>query len=189
MRFADLVFVTSNLNKLREAEAVLGIKLDHRALEIAELQSLSLEEVVRAKASCAWERLRAPVLVEDTSLELVGLGGFPGPLIRWMLASVGPAGICRIAHAFADPRAIARCMVTATDGGDEVVGMGEVRGRIAEAPRGGRGFGWDSAFVPDGHRGRTFSELSSAEKNAISHRRKAFEALRDALRERGALRT
>ena len=54
MRLADLVFVTSNLNKLREAEDVLGIKLEHRALEIPEMQSLDLEEVVRAKASGAW---------------------------------------------------------------------------------------------------------------------------------------
>jgi non-canonical purine NTP pyrophosphatase (RdgB/HAM1 family) len=187
MRLADLVFVTSNLNKLREAEAVLGIKLDHRALEIPELQSLSLEEVVRAKAACAWERLQAPVLVEDTSLELSALGGFPGPLIRWMLASVGPAGICRVAHAFADPRAVARCMACATDGGDELVGLGEVRGVIAASPRGRSGFGWDSAFVPDDCQGQSFAEMSQAKKNSISHRRRAFEALRDGLHRRGLL--
>ncbi len=180
MRLDDLVFVTSNLGKLREAEEVLGHPLAHHALDLAELQSLSLEEVVRAKARAAWERLRTPVLVEDTGLELAGLGGFPGPLVRWLLASVGAAGICRLAHAFADPRAVARCMVCATDGTEEVLGVGVVRGVISEAPRGRRGFGWDPSFVPDGS-SLTYGEMEEGEKNAISHRRRALEALRDAL--------
>lgn len=181
MHLEDLVFVSSNLDKLREAEAVLGRKLDHQALDLPEIQSLDLEEVVRAKASSAWERLRRPVLVEDTALELVGLGGFPGPLIRWMLATVGPAGICRVAHAFEDPRAVARCLVCATDGGSEIFGDGLVRGVIAETPKGSRGFGWDCTFIPEEGEGRTYGQMEVAEKNAISHRRKAFLALRKAL--------
>ena len=74
MRLDELVFVTSNLGKLREAEAVLGCKLNHRALDIDEVQSLDLEEVVRHKAASAYGRLGSPVLVEDTSLELAGFG-------------------------------------------------------------------------------------------------------------------
>lgn len=180
MRLSELLLVTSNLGKLKEAEEVLGEKLDHRALDLPEVQSLSLDEVVRHKARAAWSRLMVPVLVEDTSLELAGLAGFPGPLVRWLLGAVGPAGICRLAHAFADPRAVARCMACATDGNEEVVGVGAVRGTICESPRGHRGFGWDSAFVPDGA-SRTYAEMEDAEKNALSHRRKALEALREAL--------
>jgi non-canonical purine NTP pyrophosphatase (RdgB/HAM1 family) len=180
MRLEELVFVTSNLGKLREAEDVLGIKLEHRALDIAEPQSLSLEEVVRNKAAAAFDRLQVPVLVEDTSLELAGLGGFPGPLIRWMLACIGPDGICRVAHAFVDPRATARCMVCATDGRDEITGVGVVQGVIAASPRGRGGFGWDSAFVPDTDNddGRSYAEMDEETKNSISHRRRALEALR-----------
>jgi non-canonical purine NTP pyrophosphatase (RdgB/HAM1 family) len=181
MKLDELVFVSSNLSKLREAEAVLGCKLDHRALEIEELQSLDIEEVVRHKAVTAHSRLGVPVLVEDTSLELAGLDGFPGPLVRWMLASVGPSGICRIAHCFDDPRATVRCVVCAFDGNDEVSGIGVVQGRIAQRVRGRRGFGWDSTFVPDDGDGRTYAEMEEGEKNAISHRRRAFEALREAL--------
>jgi len=182
MRLDDAVFVTSNLGKLREAEAVLGCTLRHRALDLPEIQSLDLAEVVRAKAGAAFERLGRPVLVEDTSLELAGLGGFPGPLVRWLLASVGPEGICRVASCFDDPAATVRCLACAFDGGAEVLGEGVVVGRIVPAPRGRRGFGWDSAFVPDGGDGRTYAEMDGAEKNAISHRRRAFEALRERLR-------
>jgi non-canonical purine NTP pyrophosphatase (RdgB/HAM1 family) len=181
MRLDDLLFVTSNRGKLREAEAVLGVALDHRDLDLPELQSLDLRQVVEAKARAAVEAIGAPVLVEDTGLELLGLGGFPGPLIRWLLASVGPEGLCRISRAFADERAVARCLVCAADGQATVLGEGVVEGSIAEEPRGLGGFGWDSVFIPSGGDGRTYGEMTEDEKNAISHRRKAFVALRDEL--------
>jgi len=163
---------------VREAQEVLGIDLAHRALDLPEIQSLDLSVVVQQKAAAAYERLSRPVLVEDTSLEIAGLGGFPGPLVRWLLTSVGAAGIGRIAAAFEDPRAVARCIACAFDGGRNVMGEGEIRGEIAGVPRGGQGFGWDGVFSPEGAGGRTFAEMGPAEKNAISHRRLAFEALR-----------
>jgi non-canonical purine NTP pyrophosphatase (RdgB/HAM1 family) len=181
MRFENLVFVTSNPNKLREAEAVLGRPLESCDLDLPEIQSLDLVEVVRDKAATAARRLGRPVLVEDTGLELAGLGGFPGPLVRWVLASVGAEGIARMARAFGDPGATARCLLCATDGETEVFGEGVVAGRIAERPRGRGGFGWDSVFVPERPGGRTYGEMDEDEKNAISHRRRAFEALRAAL--------
>lgn len=181
MNLDELVFVTSNEGKRREAEAVLGFALRHRPLDLVEPQSLDLHEVVRSKAVAAFEHIGSPVLVEDTGLELLGLGGFPGPLIRWLLASVGASGICRIAAAFGDPRAVARCVACAADGSRIVVGEGAVLGSIAAEPRGLSGFGWDPAFIPDDGDGRTYGEMDDDEKNAISHRRKAFIALRDAL--------
>jgi len=177
MQLESLVFVTSNLGKLREAEDVLGRKLEHRALDLPEVQSLSLEEVVHHKAAAASRRLAVPVLVEDTSLEISGMNGFPGPLVRWMLASVGATGIARMAAAFDDPRSTVRCLTCATDGSHEVNGLGIVHGRIARAPRGAGGFGWDCVFIPDDGDGRTFAEMRAEEKNAVSHRRRALEAL------------
>lgn len=181
MQLDDLVFVTSNQGKVREAEAVLARALDHLALDLPEIQSLDLEEVVRAKVEAAWQTLQRPVLVEDTGLELTGLGGFPGPLIRWLLISVGPEGIARIAHTFGDPRARARCLVCAGDGESTILGDGVVEGSIALEPRGSGGFGWDSVFMPDDGGGRTYGEMEEDEKNLISHRRKAFDALRTKL--------
>ena len=58
--------------------------------------------------------------------------------------------------------------------GSELVGNGTCEGRIALAPRGTAGFGYDPLFLPDETPGRTMAELTAAEKNAISHR---FHAL------------
>jgi XTP/dITP diphosphohydrolase len=63
------------------------------------------------------------------------------------------------------------------DGREEVV-VGTVEGRIADGPRGTGGFGYDPIVVPNEGDGRTFGEMSPAEKLAISHRTRAFEALR-----------
>lgn len=183
MNIERLVFVTSNLDKLREAEAVLGFQLAHRALDIEEIQSLSLEAVVHHKARSAKTRIEGPVLVEDTALELEGMDGFPGPLIRWLLASVGPNGICTLADAFAERRAVVRCMACAADGSEELIGLGVVEGQIAARPRGHRGFGWDSVFIPSGGEGKTYAEMETPEKNRISHRRLALEDLRQALKQ------
>ncbi|MCD4749651.1 MAG: non-canonical purine NTP pyrophosphatase [Thermoanaerobaculales bacterium] len=182
MQLENLVFVTSNLGKLREVEAVLEVDLEHRALDVVEIQSLDLKEVVRHKAGVAQQRINRPVLVEDTSLELAGMNGFPGPLVRWLLAAVGPEGICRLADAYGDRGATVRCLACAADGHHEVFGLGVVEGTIAGRPKGRQGFGWDSVFLPAGGRGMTFAEMDSVEKNHISHRRMALEELKRALR-------
>jgi len=181
MKLENLVFVTSNLGKLREAEEVLGVSLRHRAMDLVEIQSLDVEEVVRHKAASALERIDGPVLVEDTSLELAGMNGFPGPLVRWLLASVGPEGIARLLQPFGERRATVRCLACAADGSEEHLGLGVVEGTVARTPRGRRGFGWDSVFCPEGGGGRTYAEMEPSEKNRISHRRKALEALKKAL--------
>jgi len=182
MNLDGLIFVTSNLDKLREAEAVLGLKLGHEALDLEEIQSLDIEVVVRHKARGARQQVVGPVLVEDTSLELEGMNGFPGPLIRWLLISVGPRGICKLADVFTNRRAVVRCMACATDGTQDCFGLGVVEGSIASEPRGGGGFGWDNVFIPSGGGGKTYAEMEEGEKNRISHRRLALEDLRQALK-------
>ena len=173
-----IVFVTSSDDKHREAEAILGVPLRRAKLDLEEPQSLDVITVARAKAMAAAARLGCPVLVEDTSLELAALGGFPGPFIRWLLASAGAAAIPRLLDGFPDRRATARCVALVRDGEREWKGVGVVDGTIVTAPRGEGGFGWDVIFAPDWGGGRTFAEMSPAEKNARSHRGLAFSALR-----------
>ncbi len=172
--------VTGNDNKRVEAERILGCRLECEPLDLPEIQSLDLLAVLRAKGEEAWRRLRRPVVVEETGLELAAFGGFPGPLVKWMLDAVGPGGIARAAHALGDPRATACCALIYFDGEAAVTGEGETRGELVLEPRGERGFGWDPVFVPEG-RQETYAELGSEVKDRIGHRGRAWRRFQRAL--------
>ncbi len=180
---SGLTFVTSSEHKHREAQAILGVELVRVALDLPEPQGLDVVAVARTKSRLAYQTLRRPVLVEDTSLELAALGGFPGPLIRWLLESAGVAAIPRILDAFPTRAARARCVALVWDGERELVGIGAVDGEIAAAPRGESGFGWDVVFIPEWGCGRVYAEMQPDEKNSRSHRALAFRALAKQLQE------
>lgn len=168
--------VTGNPHKLTEARRILGFEVDAVAIELPEIQSLDLEEVLRAKGEEAWRRLGRPLVVEETGLELAALGGFPGPLVKWMLQAVGAAGIARTAHALGDPGATARCGLLYRDAGETILAWGEEPGTLVEPPRGEHGFGWDPVFLPEGE-SATYGELGDDRKDEIGHRGKAWRAL------------
>jgi len=173
---AELALVTGNENKWREAARILGRPLERVALDLPELQAATSREVALEKARAAFETLTRPLVVEDAGLELAALGGFPGPFIKYWEKLGGLESICRALDGHHDRSATAVCVLAvATVDGVDVV-EGRVSGTIAGAPRGERGFGWDAIFIPDGET-RTFAEMSPAEKDARSHRRRAWEAL------------
>jgi len=176
----ELLLVTGNAGKLREAERIVGRRLGSIALDLPEVQSLDLEEVLRAKSAAAFAAAGRPVVVEETGLELRALNGFPGPLVRWMLEAVGAAGIARLAAALGDTRCRAVCALAWTDGARTVVGRGVTTGELVLPERGENGFGWDPVFVPEGE-SRTYGELSDGEKDTIGHRGRAWRDLLDGL--------
>jgi non-canonical purine NTP pyrophosphatase (RdgB/HAM1 family) len=174
------VFVTSNPNKWQEAQRILGYAIERVELELEEVQAETVAEVALSKARAAFEKLRRPVIVEDAGVELFGLGGFPGPYIKYWEKLGGLASICRAADGLGDRRVRAVCALgICSETGSDVV-EGAVEGLLSLQPRGQSGFGWDAIFVPKGE-GRTFGEMSAAEKDARSHRRKAWELLRERL--------
>lgn len=188
-----VAFVTGNRDKLAEArrlwaaggEEGSGVAFEGVALDLPEIQSLDLREVLRAKGEEAWRRLGRPLVVEETGFEIDAFGGFPGPLVKWMLEAMGPEGMARAGLATAEREGVAagaaaRCMVLYRDGEREVVGEGVARGTLVLPPRGQEGFGWDPVFVPEGE-DRTFGELTGAEKDRIGHRGKAWRDLREKL--------
>jgi non-canonical purine NTP pyrophosphatase (RdgB/HAM1 family) len=170
---SDYTLVTSSPHKAEEIAAIVGTALPTAALDLPEIQSLDLREVLRHKAREAFGRLGRPVVVEDVSLELVGLKGFPGPLVKWLLRAAGPEGLIALCRGTGEWRARAVCGVLGWDGGREVWAEGVVDGAIVAKPRGASGFGWDPVFVPDGY-DRTYAEMSADGKNAISHRGAAW---------------
>ena len=184
MSAPPFLFVTGNAGKLAEARRIVGAALAALEVDLPEIQSLDGGEVLAAKADAALARaprrpggrLETPIVVEETSLEVAAWNGFPGPLVKWMLAAVGAEGIARAAAACGDARAVARCALLWTDGERRVTGEGETRGTLVAPPRGERGFGWDPVFQPDGET-RTYGELPDAAKDAIGHRGRAWRDL------------
>ncbi len=177
----DIVFATSNPAKAREASHFLGRRVEARPLDVREIQSLSFETVVRAKALEASRVLGTAVLVDDSGLSLLAWHGYPGPFTRWAIDATGEDGFARLVDAVGDRRAEAVAALAVARPGDlendVLVVVGRVSGRIAPAPRGTNGFGWDVIFIPEGE-DRTYAEMDAGEKNADSHRARAFRALR-----------
>ena len=111
----------------------------------------------------------------------VGLGNFPGPFVRWLLEAAGGTGLAVIAYALRDRSACAQCCVAYWDGSAGHVFLGECKGEVLVEPRGDRNFGWDAWFQPRGSK-KTFAEMTAEEKDAVSHRGKAYRALSEHLR-------
>jgi len=171
---SSAVLVTGNRSKLAEARRLFP-GLQAVELDLPEIQSLDIYEVLRAKGDEARRRLQRAVIVEETSLELSALGGFPGPLVKWMLEAIGPEGIARIVERAGDPGATARCALLYSDGERELTAEGSTSGQLVLPPRGNGGFGWDPVFRPTGS-SHTYGEMTSQEKDAISHRGRAWRA-------------
>jgi len=172
-----IYFVTSNENKIREAESILGKKLKRANLDVPEVQSLDVEEVVTQKAKAAYKKVRHPVLVEDTGFYIHSLNNFPGALIKWLLKTIGNNGICDLLKNKKNRAVTVKTCYCLYDGKKARVFCGEKTGEIPNTPRGSTGFGWDPLFIPDNYK-KSFAEMSSDEKNSISMRKIALEKVR-----------
>jgi non-canonical purine NTP pyrophosphatase (RdgB/HAM1 family) len=168
--------VTGNQNKVIEARRITGLDIKHVALDICEVQERTCAGVALAKAFEAYDKLRRPVIVEDSGLEFVALGGFPGPFIKHWEQLGGIASICRALDGVGERAAFAVCALAIADGGDPIVVEAHVAGSIARYPR-GDGFGFDPIFIPASVDGMTFGELTGVGKDAHSHRGAAWREL------------
>ncbi len=178
---AYLEVATSNRNKLDEFRRILpDIEILGKKLGIEEIQSLDPYKVVRHKAIEAYKANDYnPILVEETSLSLRGLGGRPGAYIKDFCEEAEMRRM--IAEGWLQGRdraALATVLLAVYDGAEVQIREGNTAGTIAESLRGSNGFGWDDMFIPEGDR-RTFAEMSADEKDRHNMRRKALLALRD----------
>lgn len=172
-----LTLVTSNTNKAAEAARLLSIPVEIVSIHLQEIQSASLEEIASAKLDTARSLVEGPLLVEDVALGFDELGGFPGPYIRWLMEAAGGAGLGAIARGLTERTARASCCLVYWDGTTSHLFTGTVLGRILTEPRGPAYFGWNPWFVPEGS-SKTLAEMSAEQKDAISHRARAYAALR-----------
>ena len=91
-----IVLITGNAGKAEEVSRYLKIPIEHQSLDLNEIQSLDLEEIVKDKASRAFKEIGKPVLVEDVSFTFHSLGKLPGPLIKWFQKELENEGLCRL---------------------------------------------------------------------------------------------
>ncbi len=144
-------FVTGNPNKAAYASEQLGREINHIHLELEEIQSLNLHEIVSHKCQQAYKIVKQPVIVEDVSLEIDSLNGLPGPFVKFFLERMSLELFCNIIPAFASRQATARTVIGFFDGTDMQLFEGVLPGSIAQSPSGSRGFGWDGIFIPQGY--------------------------------------
>lgn len=177
----NITFITGNKNKAEQLSKNLGISIKHQNLEIDEIQSLSLEEIVKDKAMKAYEILRSPVLVEDASLKYTAFGNLPGPLIKWFYKELGNSGLCRIInHYKKDRSALSEVLFCLYDGKEFKLFGGSKAGRISAYPRGEMGYGWDAVFIPEGSN-KTRAEMDENERFETSMRKEAILKLKEYL--------
>jgi non-canonical purine NTP pyrophosphatase (RdgB/HAM1 family) len=174
-----ITFVTGNRNKADYLTKKLGFSIDHHNLDLDEIQSLDLHEVVEHKVRQAYDKLKAPVLVEDVSVVIDAWGDLPGPLVKWFLG-LNMESLNKMLSAFDNRNATARTVYALYSGGDVHFFEGEMRGTISTEAKGERGFGWDRIFVNEGYN-KTRGEMTEIEYDQSSYRRSAIEKLKEFL--------
>ena len=148
---ANVTFITGNQNKADYLSKFLGHPVDHVKLNLDEIQSTDLNEIVEHKVRQAYELLEKPVIVEDVSLEFAVLGGLPGPFIKFFVDKVPFEVICSMIATGLSRKATARCVFGYFDGKELKLFEGHLDGEIADKPSGKNGFGWDRIFIPQGY--------------------------------------
>ena len=181
-----LAVASHNAGKVREIAELLtpfgieGVPAVELGLEEPEETGATFLDNAELKARSALGA-GLPALADDSGLAVAALDGAPGIYsARW----AGPER--DFAHAMAEvhdrlgdwPReaAFVAALALAWPDGHVESFEGRVPGRLVWPPRGGRGFGYDPMFVPDGH-DETFGEMEPDAKARISHRARAFEKL------------
>lgn len=192
-----LVLASRNRAKLVELRRLLPALAHWEVLTLDQLpgytepvedgESFEANALLKARACAAATGL--PTLAEDSGLCVDALGGMPGVLsARWSGTHGDDEANLRLVLAQLDhlpdgPRRTARfvCVVAlVVPGAGEELARGVLAGRLARAPRGHNGFGYDPIFLPEGS-ALTTGELAPAAKDAISHRGRALRALSGAL--------
>jgi XTP/dITP diphosphohydrolase len=187
-----LVLATRNEAKLAELRRILDPLVAVEVVGLADVPAYrevpetgaTFEENALIKAREAAVRTGLPAVADDSGLAVDALNGMPGVLsARWAGSAASDAANLRLVlEQIADVpdarrgAAFVCAAVLVTPAGTERAVCGTMTGSLLRSPRGTNGFGYDPIFVPDGDT-RTTAEMSPAEKDAISHRGRAFRAL------------
>ena len=180
---ANIVIATGNAHKVEEYKALMADDsieiqslLDYPGFPEVEENGTTFTENASIKAVAASKYCDAPAFADDSGLEVFALNGEPG-IYSSRYAPTDPERIAKLLKNLegkSDRSARFVCVIAIAYNGEVIETFeGEIRGTIGFEPKGENGFGYDPVFIPEGET-RTFAELSSEEKNRISHRANAF---------------
>ena len=180
---SHIVVATKNAHKVEEFRRLLAdqdVELlslaDYPGAPDVEETGTTFAENASIKAAAASSYCDAAAFADDSGLEVEALDGRPG-VYSSRYAPSDPERIEKLLkelEGVENRRARFVCAIAIAFNGEVLeVFEGEVKGTITTSPRGKDGFGYDPIFLPDGY-DRTFAELTSEEKNKISHRANAF---------------
>ncbi len=193
MKKPGIIFLASgNVHKIDELLQVLqplGIDLkstlDFPDAEEVEEDQPDLQGNALKKARYWFDKTGLPSISDDTGLEVDALDGAPG-VYSARYAGENPTYDDNVNKLLAElvgksnRAAQFRTVIAFVNGSDEHFFEGICRGKIIDEKRGDKGFGYDPVFIPEGY-DQSFAELSSEEKNKISHRGRAVQKFIDFL--------
>lgn len=183
----SIVFATNNSHKLRELRQMIGDRFNVLSLndinchdDIPETAG-TLEGNAIQKARFVKEKYGYDCFADDTGLEVEALDGAPGV---YSARYAGPGHdseanmklLLKNMDGVANRRARFRTVIAMIIDGKELTVEGIVNGSIAASPSGNNGFGYDPVFIPQGFE-VSFAQMTDDQKNQISHRRRATEAM------------
>ena len=188
-----LVFATNNRHKLDEVRAIVGDRVEVLSLndiechdEIPETAD-TLQGNALIKARYIYDKYGLNCFADDTGLEVEALGGEPGVYSARYAGEEcsSEANMQKLLHNLtgkSNRNAQFRTVIALIINGEEKLFNGIVKGSITEEKRGDSGFGYDPIFIPEGF-SESFAQMSSEQKNSISHRYRATLELSNYLKE------
>ncbi len=188
----ELIFATHNQNKVKEIRPLLPKKMILLSLNDIDFHDTiaETEKTIQGNSLLKAKTIQLSVnkncFADDTGLEVKYLDGAPG-VHSARYSGENPSDSKNIEklllemHNVEERSAQFRTVITLLIGNETHFFEGIIKGKIALAPKGTSGFGYDSVFIADGYE-KTFAEITLEEKNKISHRAQAFNKMIDFLK-------
>ncbi|MEE9379109.1 MAG: RdgB/HAM1 family non-canonical purine NTP pyrophosphatase [Candidatus Lokiarchaeia archaeon] len=180
-----IYFVTGNIHKFNEISDLFSkadIKYDLKRMEVemVEIQTTNVKKVATFKLNSIKGQVDGSYFIEDAGFFVdIPLDGFPGVYSSYVMKTIGNKGILRLIDDFEKTSAHFTSIIALhfKPLDKNLFFEGTIHGKISKTVRGERGFGFDPIFIPNSISNKTFAEISTEEKNNISHRGQALKKL------------
>jgi XTP/dITP diphosphohydrolase len=180
-----IYFITGNNSKFNEIQNLfqkedISYELKRNTIKTTEVQASSIKEVAIFKLNSVRGKVNSSFFIEDAGFFVdKPLNGFPGVYSKYVLNTIGNKGILNLIKDYSDTKAHFEAVIALffQPFNETLIFEGVVEGKVAKNIRGRGGFGFDPIFIPEEFPKRTFAELTTAEKNLVSHRGKAWNKM------------